>query len=142
MGWEGVCVLPTPAHMCPGSSDTDLAEWQEIRQESEVFVLSLGEILFFIHFCSLVPCSNFCKDWVFPKCFRQTGRAATQAAKTVNRLPNCSGDLLLLSSLPRGALEKGMCRPGGIRFDRNRLPGMEGKAHKGRNIPSYMGVAP
>ena len=69
MGWEGVCVLPTPAHLCPGSSDTDLAEQQEIRQESEVFVLSLGEILFFIHFCSLAPCSNFCKDWVFPKCF-------------------------------------------------------------------------
>ena len=47
MGWEGVCVLPTPAHMCTGSSDTDLAERQEIRQESEVLVLSLGEILFF-----------------------------------------------------------------------------------------------
>lgn len=69
------------ARMCTGFSDTSTTEWQENETGVKASVLSFREILFYIHFCSLAPGSGFCKDWVFPKCFRQTGRATIQAAK-------------------------------------------------------------
>lgn len=82
VGWEGVYMLSSPStEMCWVFWGSHSRAVGKLDRRVRAPVLSFGENLFFIHFCSLVPSSSFCKDWVFPKCFRQAGRAATQAAK-------------------------------------------------------------
>lgn len=136
-----------PAHMCAGFFGSDAA-WVagKLDRRVKASVLSFGENLFYIHFCSPLPSSNFRKDWVLPKYFRQTGRAAIQAAKTVNRLPNCSGDLLFSTPLPWGALEAGCaCRPGGLVLSSLMeidFQAWKSKEHKGRYISAIWVCTP
>lgn len=112
VGWERVYVLPPPGihvHWVFWYRRGWVARKLDRRVKAPV--LSFGENLFFIHFCSLEPISSFCKDWVFPKCFNRLAKQWQRQPK-LNRLPNCSRDLLFSSPLPWGALEAGMCRPG------------------------------
>lgn len=140
-GWGGkepVFSLPLNTHMLWVLKSRGLLVqmWLTGRKRRQEDEWSCSQL---IQFCSLAPSSNFCKDWVFPQCFRQTGRAVTQTAKIVNRLPNCFWGLLFFSPLPWGALEPGGCRPGIICVDRNRLPGVETRPQRGHQVSS-MGV--
>lgn len=142
VGWERVYVFPPPG------THVHWVFWYrcgwvagKLDRSVKAPVLSFGENLFFIHFCSLEPSSSFCKDWVFPKCFNRLAEQWHRQPK-LNRLPNCSRDLLFSSPLPWGALEAGMCRPGIIPIDKNRLPWMESKHTKGATYPAIWVCTP
>lgn len=130
VGWERV-YMPPPG-MCVHWVFWDRCDWVvgKLDKKAKAPVLSFGENLFFIHFCSLEPDSSFCKDWVFPKCFNRLAEQWHRQPK-LNRLPDCSRDLLFSSPFTLRGLWGWDVQAWYYPIDRNRLPWMENKHTKG-----------